>query len=168
MISHASPHQRKARVRTPRTGLLALAFLMFFTHQAKSQLHLDLSASIASGNTALSALVYDIQTTAYVNSGSITVAGEGNAAVLDLRATEWDNVDFANATLNEVTTLIVRLNQLDQLDATYDGSALSMLENLNHVVFICTVQAHAEQVAAVSVSHMPAGVTSYYTLSVPE
>lgn len=147
---------------------LALAMISLFAHSGLSQNHQDLQVSIASGNEALSEAVFGLHTTAYYQSGSLQIAGDGAALSLDFLSANFSEVNFTNDALNSVSTVIIRFENADQVAAAIDGAALGSLENLAQVVLLFTFDVDASQASTFALSNLPPGVTSYYSISIAE
>lgn len=147
---------------------IAAAILLLFTHTAMAQGHQDLAAVIAGGNDSLSESVYSLQTTAYGNEGNIQIVGEGSAVKLDVSATNFAGVNFSDASLNGIHTVVVRFGNAAQAASGINASALNKLENLTNIVLLFTYDITATDAASISIGSLPAGVTSYYAISIPE
>ena len=147
---------------------LAVAIVSLFTHAAMAQGHQDLAAVIAGGNDALSESVYSLQTTAYVNEGNLQIAGEGSAVKLDVSATNLAGVNFSDASLNGVNTVVIRIENATQAASGINASSLSELENLTNVVLLFSYDISATDAAAFSIGGLPSAATSYYSISIPE
>jgi hypothetical protein len=155
-------------MRIHTTRWIAVAIISLFTHAAFGQNHQDLAAVIAGGNDALSEAVYGLHVTAYANGSDIQVAGEGQATTLDLTASNFGAVNFADAVLNAVNTVIIRFENASQAATLIDASALSELENLTNVLLLFTYDIAAAEASSSGVNNIPAGATSYYSVSIPE
>ncbi len=155
-------------MRIQNTRWIALAIVSLFTHTALAQGHQDLAAIIAGGNDALSQSVYSLQTTAYVNEGNMQIAGEGSAAKLDVNASNFAGVNFSDAALNGVHTVVVRFENATQATSGFDASALNELESLANVVLLFTYDTTVSDAASLAIGSLPAGVISYYAISIPE
>jgi hypothetical protein len=155
-------------MRIHNTRWIAVAIVSLFTHVAFSQTHQDLSAVIAGGNDALSDAVYGLHARAYVNGNNIQVAGEGQATALDLTASNFGTVNFSDAALNAVNTVIIRFENVSQTAATINATSLSALQNLSNVVLLFTYDIAASEAASLAVGSIPDGATSYYSISIPE
>ena len=147
---------------------IAVAIVSLFTHAAMAQSHQDLAAVIAGGNDALSESVYSLQTTAYVNEGNLQIAGEGSAVKLDVSATNLSGVNFSDASLNGVHTVVIRIENATQAASGINASSFSELENLTNVVMLFSYDISATDAAAFSIGGLPSGATSYYSISIPE
>lgn len=145
-----------------------MAIISLFTHTALAQGHQDLAAVIAGGNDALSESVYSLQTTAYVNDGNLQIAGEGLAAKLDVSATNFTGINFSDASLNGIHTVVVRFESATQAASGINASALNELESLANVVLLFTYDITASDAASLAIGNLPAGATSYYAISIPE
>jgi len=159
---------KKTMPRIQNTRWIAVAIFSLFTYAAMAQGHQDLAAVIASGNDALSESVYSLQTTAYVNEGNLQVAGEGTAVKLDVNASNFAGVNFSDASLNGVHTVLFRFENATQAASGINASALNELESLANVVLLFTYDITASDAASLAIDSLPAGVTSYYAISIPE
>ena len=148
--------------------LLVLACTTLFSIQSNAQNHIDLSSAIAEGNNPLSDLVYGLQTTAYIREGQLDIAGDGYAAVLDLMAADLVGLNLTDSSLDGVSTVIIRMEQVSDVSANYDASELNELQSLAYVVVLCSVNVSASEVAAIPINGLPPAVQSYYALSIPE
>jgi hypothetical protein len=147
---------------------IAVAIVSLFTHAAMAQGHQDLAAVIAGGNDGLSESIYGLQTTAYVNEGNLQIAGEGSAVKLDVNASNFAGVNFSDAALNGVHTVVVRFENATQATSGFDASALNELESLANVVLLFSYDISASDAASLALGSLPAGVTSFYAISIPE
>ena len=147
---------------------IAVAIISLFTHIALAQSHEDLAAVIAGGNDALSESVYSLLTTAYVNEGNLQIAGEGSAVKLDVSATNYVGVNFSDASLNGVNTIVVRFENATQTALGINASALNELESLANIVLLFSYDIIASDAASLAIGSLPEGVTSYYAISIPE
>jgi hypothetical protein len=145
-----------------------MAIISLFTHTAMAQGHQDLAAIIAGGNDALSESVYSLQTTAYVNGGNMQIVGEGSAVKLDVNATNYGVVNFSDASLNGVHTVLVRFESATQAASGINASELTELESLANVVLLFSYDISASDAASLALGSLPAGVSSYYSISIPE
>ncbi len=145
-----------------------MAIISLFAHVTSAQVHQDLAAVIAGGNDALSEAVYGLNTTAYGTSSGLEIAGEGAAEVLKFKANDFNALNFNDALLNEVSTVVIRFNEENLLDATFNGSLLAGMENLDNVVILCTVDVPSSRAASIALNNLPTGVNSYYVISIPE
>lgn len=168
MRSLISQFMRNNIMRVRKTHWIAVAIVSLFTHAAMAQSHQDLAAVIAGGNDALSESVYSLQTTAYVNEGSIQIAGEGAAVRLDLNAANFSNVNFSDASLNSVNTVILRFENQEQALAGINAGSFNELESLTSVVLLFTYDIAASDAASLAIGGLPAGAASYYAISIPE
>lgn len=168
MSRFISTLMRSAIMRIHNTRWIALAIGSLLTHTAMAQGHQDLAALIAGGNDALSESVYSLQTTAYVNDGNLQIAGEGSAVKLDVNASNFAGVNFSEASLNGVHTVVVRFESATQAASGINASALNELENLANVVLLFTYDITASDAASLAIGNLPAGATSYYAISIPE
>lgn len=168
MSRFISTLMRCTTLRINSISWIAVAIISLFTHTAMAQSHQDLAAVIASGNDALSESVYSLQTTAYVNEGNLQIAGEGLAVKLDVSATNFTGVNFSDASLNGVHTVVVRFENATQAASGINASALSELENLANVVLLFTYDITASDAASFTFGSLPAGAASYYAISIPE
>ena len=159
---------RSTIMRMHNTRWIAVAIVSLLTHTAMAQGHQDLAAVIAGGNDALSESVYSLQTTAYVNDGNLQIAGEGSAVKLDVSATNFAGVNFSDASLNGVHTVVVRFESATQAASGINASALNELEGLTSVVLLFSYDISAADAASLSIGSLPAGVISYYAISIPE
>ncbi len=159
---------RSTIIRMHNTRWIAVAIVSLLTHTAMAQGHQDLAAVIAGGNDALSESVYSLQTTAYVNDGNLQIAGEGSAVKLDVNASNYAGVNFSDASLNGVQTVVVRFENATQATSEINASALNELESLANVVLLFTYDTTVSDAASLAIGSLPAGVTSYYTISIPE
>jgi hypothetical protein len=159
---------RSTIMRIHNTRWIAVAIVSLLTHTAMAQGHQDLAAAIAGGNDALSELVYSLQTTAYVNEGSLQIAGEGAAVKLDVNASNFADVNFSEVSLNGVHTVVIRFESATQAASGINASALNELESLANVVLLFTYDISASDAASLAIGSLPAGVTSYYAISIPE
>ena len=159
---------RSTIMRMHNTRWIAVAIVSLLTHTAMAQGHQDLAAVIAGGNDALSESVYSLQTTAYVNDGNLQIAGEGSAVKLDVNASNYAGVNFSDASLNGVQTVVVRFENATQATSEINASALNELESLANVVLLFTYDTTVSDAASLAIGSLPAGVTSYYTISIPE
>jgi hypothetical protein len=148
--------------------LLVLACTTLFSIQSNAQNHIDLSSAIAEGNNPLSDLVYGLQTTAYIREGQLDIAGDGYAAVLDLMAADLVGLNLTDSSLDGVSMVIIRMEQVSDVSANYDASELNELQSLAYVVVLCSVNVSASEVAAIPINGLPPAVQSYYALSIPE
>ena len=158
---------RIAMMRIPNMQWIAVAIISLFTHVAIAQGHQDLAAVIAGGNTALSEAVYGLHTTAYYDGANIQVAGQGQATTLDVSASNFSGVNFSDNALNGVNTVIIRYESAAQV-ASLDAASMSAIESLTTVVLLFTYDITAEQAATAALTNVPAGATSYYSISIPE
>ena len=147
---------------------IAVAIVSLFTHAAMAQGHQDLAAVIAGGNDGLSESISGLQTTAYVNEGNLQIAGEGSAVKLDVNASNFAGVNFSDAALNGVHTVVVRFENATQATSGFDASALNELESLANVVLLFSYDISASDAASLALGSLPAGVTSFYAISIPE
>jgi hypothetical protein len=159
---------RSTIMRIHNIRWIAVAIVSLFTHAAMAQGHQDLAAVIAGGNDALSEAVYGLHATAYANGSDIQVAGEGQATTLDLIASNFGAVNFSDAALNAVSTVIIRFENASQAATLIDASSLSALENLTSVVVLYTYDIAAAEASSSGVNNIPAGAISYYSVSIPE
>ncbi len=159
---------RSTIMRIHNIRWIALAIVSLFTHAAMAQSHQDLAAAIAGGNEALSEQVYSLQTTAYVNESGLQIAGEGAAVKLDVNATDFTTINFADAALNTVSTVVIRFNNASQVSSGINAASLSELEGLTNVVLLFAYEISAADAASLAIGSLPAGSTSYYTISIPE
>jgi len=159
---------RCTTIRIESARLIAMAIISLFTHTAMAQGHQDLAAVIAGGNDALSESVYSLQTTAYVNDGNMQIAGEGSAVKLDVNAINYAGVNFSDASLNGVHTVVVRFENATQAASGINASALGELENLANIVILFTYDISTSDAASLAIGSLPAGVSSYYSISIPE
>lgn len=155
-------------MRILNTRWVAVAIVSLLTHAAMAQGHQDLAAVIAGGNDALSESVYSLQTTAYVNEGNLQIAGEGSAVKLDVNASNFAGVNFSDASLNGVHTVVVRFENATQVASAINATALNELESLANVVLLFSYDISASDAASLAIGSLPAGVTSYYAISIPE
>lgn len=155
-------------MRIHNTRWIAVAIVSLLTHTAMAQGHQDLAAVITGGNDALSESIYSLQTTAYVNEGNLQIAGEGSAVKLDVSATNFAEVNFSDATLNGIHTVVVRFETATQAASGINASALNELESLANVVLLFTYDITASDAASLAIGSLPAGATSYYSISIPE
>ena len=168
MSRFISTLMRSTIMRIHNTRWIAVAIVSLLTHTAMAQGHQDLAAAIAGGNDALSELVYSLQTTAYVNEGSLQIAGEGAAVKLDVNASNFADVNFSEVSLNGVHTVVIRFESATQAASGINASALNELESLANVVLLFTYDISASDAASLAIGSLPAGVTSYYAISIPE
>jgi hypothetical protein len=168
MSRFISTLMRSTIMRMHNTRWIAMAIASLLTHAAIAQSHQDLAAVIAGGNDALSELVYSLQTTAYVNEGSLQIAGEGTAVKLDVNASNYADVNFSEVSLNGVNTVMIRFESATQAASGINASALSELESLANVVLLFTYDISASDAASLAIGSLPDGVTSYYAISIPE
>ena len=168
MSRFTSTLMRSTMMRIQNTRWIAMAIISLFTHTALAQGHQDLAAIIAGGNDALSQSVYSLQTTAYVNEGNMQIAGEGSAVKLDVNASNFAGVNFSDAALNGVHTVVVRFENATQATSGFDASALNELESLANVVLLFSYDISASDAASLALGSLPAGVTSFYAISIPE
>jgi hypothetical protein len=147
---------------------IAVAIISLFTYVTSAQVHQDLAAVIAGGNDVLSEAVYGLNTTAYGTSSGLEIAGEGAAEVLKFKANDFNTMNFNDALLNEVSTVVIRFNEENLLDATFNGSLLAGMENLDNVVILCTVDVPSSRAASIALNNLPTGINSYYVVSIPE
>jgi len=168
MSRFISTLMRSTIMRLDNIRWIAVAIVSLFTHTAMAQSHQDLAAVIAGGNDALSESVYSLQTTAYVNEGNLQIVGEGSAVKLDVSATNLSGVNFSDASLNGVNTVIIRIENAAQAASGINTSSLSELENLTNVVMLFSYDVSATDAAAFSIGSLPSTVTSYYSISIPE
>ena len=168
MSRFISTLMRSTIMRMHNTRWIAVAIVSLLTHTAMAQGHQDLAAVIAGGNDALSELVYSLQTTAYVNEGSLQIAGEGAAVKLDVNASNYADVNFSEVSLNGVNTVVIRFESATQAASGINASALNELESLANVVLLFTYDISASDAASLAIGSLPAGVTSYYAISIPE
>jgi hypothetical protein len=159
---------RSTIMRIHNTRWIAVAIVSLFTHAAMAQGHQDLAAVIAGGNEALSQAIYGLNPSAYGSSSGIEVTEEGPAQVLKFKAGDFNALNFNDALLNEVNTVVIRFNEESMLDATYDGALLAAMENLNTVVILCAVDVPTTVASSVALNNLPAGVNSYFVISIPE
>ena len=159
---------RSTILRMHNTRWIAVAIVSLLTHTAMAQGHQDLAAVIAGGNDALSESVYSLQTTAYVNDGNLQIAGEGSAVKLDVNASNYAGVNFSDASLNGVQTVVVRFENATQATSEINASALNELESLANVVLLFTYDTTVSDAASLAIGSLPAGVISYYAISIPE
>ncbi len=164
----ASTLMRSTIMRINNTRCIAAAIASLFTHVAFAQSHQDLAAVIAGGNDALSEAVYGLQTTAYANGNAIQVAGEGQATALDLSASNFGVVNFSDAILNNVNTVVIRFDNASQTASSLDLAPLSALENLSNVILLFAFDITATEAASLELINIPSGATSYYSISIPE
>ena len=168
MSRFISTLMRSTIMRMHNTRWIAVAIVSLFTHAAMAQGHQDLAAVIAGGNDALSESVYSLQTTAYVNEGNLQIAGEGSAVKLDVSATNLAGVNFSDASLNGVHTVVIRIENATQAASGINANSFSELENLTNVVMLFSYDISATDAAAFSIGSLPSGATSYYSISIPE
>ena len=168
MSRFISTLMRNTIMRIHNTRWIAVAIVSLLTHTAMAQGHQDLAAAIAGGNDALSELVYSLQTTAYVNEGSLQIAGEGTAVKLDVNASNYADVNFSEVSLNGVNTVMIRFESATQAASGINASALNELESLANVVLLFSYDISASDAASLAIGSLPAGVTSYYAISIPE
>ena len=168
MSRFTSTLMRSTIMRMHNTRWIAVAIVSLLTHTAMAQGHQDLAAVIAGGNDALSESVYSLQTTAYVNDGNLQIAGEGSAVKLDVSATNFAGVNFSDASLNGVHTVVVRFESATQAASGINASALNELEGLTSVVLLFSYDISAADAASLAIGSLPAGVISYYAISIPE
>lgn len=147
---------------------VAVAIASFFTHAAIAQNHQDLSAAIALGNDSLTQAVYGLNPSAYGSSSGIELTEDGPAQVLKFKASDFNALNFNDALLNEVRTVVIRFNEESLLDDIYDGALLAGMENLNTVVILCAVDVSSSRASSVVLNNLPTGVNSYYVVSIPE
>jgi len=159
---------RNTSLRTSQTHWIVAAILLLFTHELSAQGHQDLSAVIASGDDALSEAIYGLNPSAYGSSSGIEVTEEGPAQVLKFKASDFNTMNFNDALLNEVSTVVIRFNEESLLDANYDGASLAGMENLNTVVILCAVDVPSSRASSVALNNLPSGVNSYFVISIPE
>ena len=159
---------RSTIMRMHNTRWIAVAIVSLLTHTAMAQGHQDLAAVVAGGNDALSESVYSLQTTAYVNDGNLQIAGEGSAVKLDVNASNYAGVNFSDASLNGVQTVVVRFENATQATSEINASALNELESLANVVLLFTYDTTVSDAASLAIGSLPAGVISYYAISIPE
>ncbi len=168
MSRFISTLMRSTIMRIHNTRWIAVAIVSLFTHAAMAQGHQDLAAVIAGGNEALSQAIYGLNPSAYGSSSGIEVTEEGPAQVLKFKAGDFNALNFNDALLNEVNTVVIRFNEESMLDATYDGALLAAMENLNTVVILCAVDVPTTVASSVALNNLPAGVNSYFVISIPE
>ena len=159
---------RSTIMRIHNTRWIAVAIVSLLTHAAMAQGHQDLAAVIAGGNDALSESVYRLKTTAYVNEGNLQIAGEGSAMKLDVSATNFAGVNFSDASLNGVHTVLFRFENATQAASGINANTLNELESLANVVLLFSFDISASDAASLAIGSLPAGVTSYYAISIPE
>jgi hypothetical protein len=164
----ASTLMRRNVTRMHNIRWIAVAIISLFTHRALAQSHEDLAAVIAGGNDALSASVYSLQTTAYVNEGNLQIAGEGLAMRLDVSATNYVGVNFSDTSLNGINTIVVRFENATQTALGINASALNELESLANIVLLFSYDIIASDAASLAIGSLPEGVASYYAISIPE
>jgi hypothetical protein len=168
MTNHLATLIESPLMRIVNSKWIAIAILSLFTNVALAQGRLDLAAVIASGNTAISESVYGVNTTAYVESGGIHVVGEGPAKNLDIHAYDLNNIDFTSEELNSVNTVVIRFDNVSETSSSLNSAALSALENLSDVVLLFTYDVQATDASSFNLASLPAGVTTYYSISIPE
>lgn len=168
MSRFISTLMRNTMMRIQNTHWIAVAIVSLFTHTAMAQGHQDLAAVIAGGNDTLSESVYSLQTTAFVIEGNLQIAGEGSAVKLDVNASNYAGVNFSDAALNGVHTVVVRFENATQASSGFDASALNELESLANVVLLFTYDTTASDAASLAIGNLPAGATSFYAISIPE
>ncbi len=168
MSRFISTLMRSTIMRIDNIRWIAVAIISLFTHIAMAQGHLDLAAVIASGNASLSEAVYGLHTTAYSNESGLQVAGDGQAVSLDVNASAFSGVNFSDAMLNAVHTVVIRFESTTQAASAINTSSLSELENLSNVVLLFSYDISASDAAALSIGNLPAGAASYYSISIPE
>lgn len=168
MSTFISTLLRSHVLRNQNIRWIALSIVSLLTNAALAQSHQNLASVIASGNEALSEAVYGLHATAYVNGSGIQVAGEGEATTLDLTAFNFGAVNFSDSALNTVNTVILRFENASQAALAIDGGSLSALENLSNVVLLFTYDLTVAEASSLPMSSLPAGVTSYYSISIPE
>jgi len=159
---------RSPIMRIDNIRWIAVAIVSLFTHTAMAQSHQDLAAVIASGNASLSEAVYGLHTTAYSNESGLQVAGDGQAVSLDVNASAFSEVNFSDALLNEVNTVVIRFESTTQAASAINASSLSELENLSNVVLLFSYDIPTTDAASHAIGGLPAGVTSFYAISIPE
>ena len=159
---------RSTIMRIHNTRWIAVAIVSLLTHTAIAQSHQDLSAAIAAGNEALSQAIYGLNPSAYGSSSGIELTEEGPAQVLKFKASDFNALNFNDALLNEVSTVVIRFNEESLLDANYDGASLAGMENLNTVVILCAVDVPSSRASSVALNNLPSGVNSYFVISIPE
>jgi hypothetical protein len=116
----------------------------------------------------LSQAIYGLNPSAYGSSSGIEVTEEGPAQVLKFKAGDFNALNFNDALLNEVSTVVIRFNEESLLDAAYDGASLAGMENLNTVVILCAVDVPSSRASSVALNNLPSGVNSYFVISIPE
>jgi hypothetical protein len=150
-------------------GILAswlFAFILF-SGSAYAQ-HQNLDLSIESGNSALASLVFDVQPTVYVNAGSLEAVGEGSPVVMDVKLNDLGEIDFTSALLNHVSTVIIRLDETQQLTQSIDASSFSALSSLSNILLYCSIAADQNLISGIQLIGLPNNVNTYYTISVAE
>jgi hypothetical protein len=70
--------------------------------------------------------------------------------------------------LNGVHTVVVRFENATQTASEINVSALNALESLANVVLLFTYDITASDAASLAIGSLPAGATSYYSISIPE
>jgi hypothetical protein len=69
---------------------------------------------------------------------------------------------------NGVNTVVIRFESATQAASGINASALNELESLANVVLLFTYDISASDAASLAIGSLPAGVTSYYAISIPE
>ena len=114
----------------------------------------------------LSELAFNEQTTAYVTSSGINVAGAGVALLLEVNAADFSTINFTDASLVHVELMRIRVNSNEELSLLYNFSGASGLSDLRCVLVLTNVEATANQLDNM-VQGLPSQIAKCYSISIP-
>jgi len=111
-------------------------------------------------------LTGDVQTTVFINSGSMALGGQGSATVLDLSVNEFASLDWNSPLLSAVELIRIRVNEAAELNATLDLSASAALSQLHYVLILTGIEATPAQISQLVVGASQ-NVQMMYSISIP-
>ena len=106
------------------------------------------------------------QTTAFINSGSLTVIGNGPAQVFDINASDFNGINFNNPILNNVKLIRIRYSSLSDFQQPINLSGLSILNNLQYVHLLSSLNVSSSQLNS-AVTNIPNSISTYFSISIP-
>ena len=110
-------------------------------------------------------LYFDVQSTASLDHGNLSIAGDGSALVLDLSSDELSSLPVQSSQLQNVKLARIRLESSNSL--TLDASSLSYMPSLAYVVVLISEEFSATQLADLQVNGLGQQVYLMYQVSIP-
>jgi hypothetical protein len=111
-------------------------------------------------------LNYGEQTTAFNNASGLTVIGNGSAQVLDINASDFNGINFNNPLLSNVKLVRIRYSSGSDFQQPINLTGLSLLNNLQYVHLLSSINASAAQLNSAFVN-IPNAISTYYSISIP-